>query len=105
VIDDKTKKSDIDPIRERIARRAALEFKSGMYANLGIGLPVLVANFIPKDVHVFLQAENGILGMGPYPSDKTDVDPEIINPGKESVTVLPGGVFIPSEESFGMIRG
>ena len=79
VIDDKTKKSDIDPVRERIARRAALEFKSGMYANLGIGLPVLVANFIPKDVHVFLQAENGRLGLGPSPSSKQDADPEVIN--------------------------
>lgn len=84
VVADRTKKSDIDPVKERIARRAALEFKTGMYANLGVGLPVLVANYIPKDVHVVLQAENGILGMGPYPSDKKDADPEIINPGKES---------------------
>ncbi|WP_033923927.1 3-oxoacid CoA-transferase subunit B [Sphingomonas sp. 35-24ZXX] len=90
--------------RNQMAARAARELQNGFYVNLGIGIPTLVADNVPPDIHVTLQSENGMLGLGPYPLE-ADVDPDIVNAGKETITELPGTSYVSSADSFAMVRG
>lgn len=101
---DAASKKPAQLVREKIAKRAARELKNGMHVNLGIGIPVLTTNFLPSDVKVSFQSENGLMNMGPYPPD-SEVDPDLINAAKETVSILPGASFFSSDESFAIIRG
>ena len=93
-----------DDIRQRIAKRAALELRDGFYVNLGIGIPTMVANYVPPSIEVVMQSENGMLGVGEYPLEGFE-DADVINAGKETVTELPGTAYLSSADSFAMIRG